>query len=507
LNTALFIAKRLIKRESKQKGLSGPIVRIATVGIALGMAVMIVAVAIVIGFQNEIRQKVIGFGAHIQITNFGTGQGLSQPKLLLDQPFYPSLDTLEEVESIHQYSLKEGVIETADNIQGIILKGVAEDYNWSFFEKNLKEGRIPDFSDEESKDQLLLSSFLAGRLQTNLGEKVAIYFRNAKGSMSQRNFEIVGIYETGLQDLDEQFVLIHIDQIKKINQWGLQANLKMEGCENGKTILKGFGFGGNGRSKLIWSADSLRGAGPHEFCLLGDTTIFVVAREKGTLSDTAFFRFQSKSQNTDHCQCPDDSEIEITTSGGSAKYYTGGFEVMLSDYSELGKMEEIIYKHLNYNLRTTTIRQKSPEIFNWLEMLDLNTFVIITLMILISVINMTSALLILIMERTSMIGILRAIGASAQTVQRIFLYQAGYIILAGMVLGNVIGISFCVLQKEFGLLKLDPANYYVSEVPILLRMDYVLGLNIGVFLICVLMMTLPTLAINGIRPSKAIRFN
>ncbi|MCZ4409458.1 ABC transporter permease [Cryomorphaceae bacterium 1068] len=507
MNTALFIAKRLIKRESKQKGLSGPIVRIATIGIALGMAVMIVAVAIVIGFQNEIRQKVIGFGSHIQITNFGSGQGLSQPKLLVNQPFYPSLDTLEAVENINQFALKEGVIETRDNIQGVILKGVAWDYNWSFFEKNLKEGVIPDFSLDESKNQLLLSSFLAGRLQTNVGEKVAIYFQNAKGSMSQRNFDIVGIYETGLQDLDEQFVLVHIDQIKRINQWGLEANLKLVGCEDGKVSLKGFGFGGKGRSKLIWSADSLRGQGPHEFCLLGDTTIYVVVREKGTLSDTAFFRYNHQGLPASECRCPEDSEVEITTSGGSAKYYTGGFEVMLSNYQKLGKMEEIIYKHLNYNLRTTTIRQKSPEIFNWLEMLDLNTAVIISLMILISVINMTSALLILIMERTPMIGILRAIGASAQTVQKIFLYQAGYIILLGMIIGNVIGISFCLLQGEYGFLKLDPANYYVSEVPILLRIDYIVGLNIGVFLICVLMMTLPTLAINGIRPSKAIRFN
>jgi len=471
------------------------------------MAVMIVAVAIVIGFQNEIRQKVIGFGSHIQITNFGSGQGLSQPKLLIDQPFYPSLDTLREVKSIHQYALKEGVIETGDNIQGIILKGVAQDYNWSFFEKNLKEGSIPDFSKEESKDQLLLSSFLAGRLKIGIGEKVAIYFQNAKGSMSQRNFEVAGIYDTGLQDLDEQFVLVHIDQIKKINQWGLEANLKIVGCEDGKVSLQGYGFGGRGRAKLVWSADSLRGDGPHEFCLEGDTTIYVVARENKTLSDTAFFTYTSTKPITGACACPDESEIAITTTGGSAKYYTGGFEVMLSDYQELGKMEQIIYEHLNYDLRTTTIKQKSPEIFNWLEMLDLNTVVIISLMILISVINMTSALLILIMERTAMIGILRAIGASAQTVQKIFLYQAGYIILFGMVLGNAIGLSFCILQREYGFLKLDPANYYVSEVPILLRTDYLIGLNVGVFLICLIMMILPTLAINGIRPSKAIRFN
>jgi lipoprotein-releasing system permease protein len=170
-------------------------------------------------------------------------------------------------------------------------------------------------------------------------------------------------------------------------------------------------------------------------------------------------------------------------------------------------MEEIIYKHLNYDLRTTTIRQKSPEIFNWLEMLDLNTLVIISLMILISVINMTSALLILIMERTTMIGILRAIGASAEMVRNLFLYQAAYIILLGMVVGNIIGLSLCYIQREYGIFKLDPANYYVSEVPILLRMDLMLYLNMGVFLTCVLMMILPTLAVNGIRPVKAIRFN
>ena len=213
MNTALFIAKRLIKRESKQKGLSGPIVRIATIGIALGMAVMISSLAIVVGFQDEIRKKVIGFGSHIQVTNFGTGQGLSQPKLLIDQPFYPSIDTLDEIESIHQFALKEGVIETKDNIQGVILKGVATDYNWSFFKDNLVRGEIPDYSIEESKNQLLISSYLSGRLKVNISDKVAIYFQNAKGSMSQRNFIVAGIYSTGLQELDEQFILVHINQI------------------------------------------------------------------------------------------------------------------------------------------------------------------------------------------------------------------------------------------------------------------------------------------------------
>lgn len=503
----MFIAKRLIKRESKQKGLSGPIVGIATMGIALGMAVMIASLAIVVGFQDEIRKKVIGFGSHIQITNFGSGQGLSQPKLQIDQPFYPSLDTLDEVESIHQFALKEGVIETKENIQGVILKGIDSDYNWNFFKSNLVKGEIPDYSLKESENQILISSYLSGRLQVELGNKVAIYFQNAKGSMSQRNFYVAGIYNTGLQDLDEQFVLVHIDQIKKINQWGLFANLKLLECKQGLISLKAFSNGGKRRGKLKWNTDSLRGQGPYEFCVNSDTTIYVVASEKNTISDTAFFRFVADAPLSGQCYCPKEGEYTITTSGGSQRYYTGGFEVVLSDYAQLGKMEEIIYKHLDYNLRTTTIRQKSPEIFNWLEMLDLNTLVIISLMIIISVINMTSALLILIMERTSMIGILKAIGASSASIQKIFLYQAGYIILMGMALGNFVGILFCLSQQRYGFIKLDPENYYVSEVPILLNLEDIVYLNLGVFLVCILMMILPTSAINGIRPSRAIRFN
>ncbi len=478
------------------------------IGIALGMAVMIVSLSIVLGFQSEIRQKVIGFGSHIQITNFGTGQGLSGTKLLIDQPFYPSLDTLPEVKSVHQFALKEGVIETKENIQGIILKGVTEDYNWDFFKKNMVAGSIPEYRLNQTSNELLISTFLAGRLGVEIEEKLTIYFQNAKGGMSQRNFVVSGTYNTGLQDLDEQFLIAHIDQIKKINQWGLNANLRVIGCENGRVKLKATGFGGKDRVKLIWSTDSLRGEGPYEFCLNEDTLIYVVAKEAKSISDTAFFNFQrGESQLDGSCECPPDSLLKTFNSGGSGKYYTGGFEVILDRFESLDEMERIIYEHLNYDLRTSTIRQKSPEIFNWLEMLDLNTVIIISLMILISVINMTSALLILIMERTTMIGLLRAIGASGALVRNIFLIQAGYIILFGMAVGNVIGIGICLLQQRYGFLKLDPENYYVSEVPILLNLENIVLLNIGVFLVCTLMMILPTLAVNSIKPARAIRFN
>lgn len=507
MNTPRFIAKRLMKRESTQKGLSGPIVRIATIGIALGMAVMIAAVAIVIGFQNEVREKVIGFGSHIQITNFGSPRGLSYPKLQTDQPFYPGLDSLKGVRSIHVYALKEGVIETPDNIQGVIAKGVGADYDWSFFHDKISQGKIPDFGTEADQDKIMLSTFLAGRLRLKPGDKVPIYFQNARGGMSRRNFKLAAVYETGLQDLDAQFVFIDIDQVRNINQWGLEAAMKAEGCINGRIYLKAFGFGGDGEPRIHWSVDSLRGPGPYGFCIRGDTTIYAVVTDRSqTLPDTAFFEVKGADTKRS-CHCPEVETTAITTSGGSGKYYTGGFEVVLESYQDLDRMDRIIYEHLGHDLRTTTIRQNSPEIFNWLEMLDMNSWIIISLMIFISVINMTSALLILIMERTSMIGILKTLGATSWMVQRIFLYQAGAIIFTGLVAGNLVGLGFCLLQERFGWLRLDPANYYVSEVPVLLHWDHWLLLNVGTFIICLTMMVLPALAVNRIRPSKAIRFD
>lgn len=496
-----------MRRESTKKGLSRPIVRIAMIGIALGMAVMITAVAIVIGFQTEIREKVIGFGSHIQITNFGSPQGLSYPKLRMDQPFYPGLDSLDRVRSIHVYALKEGVIETPENIQGVIAKGVAADYDWSFFDDKIKEGAIPEFGTDSAKGDVMISSFLAGRLQLTVGDQVPIYFQNARGGMSRRNFRLSAIYDTGLQDLDAQFVFIDLDQVREINQWGLDAALTAQGCINGRVYLKAHAFGGDGDHRIRWSADSLAGSGPHGFCILGDTTIYAVVTDRSeTIPDTAFFHV-SGIKDLSFCHCPDVDATSITTSGGSGRYYTGGFEVVLEDYKDLETMDLFIYEHLDHNLRTTNIKQTSPEIFNWLEMLDMNSWIIISLMIFISVINMSSALLILIMERTTMIGILKAMGATTALVQRIFLHQAAVIILVGLVVGNAVGLGFCFLQDHFGWLTLDPENYYVSEVPVLIRWDYLLVLNAGTFAVCLVMMILPALAVNRIHPAKAIRFN
>ncbi len=481
--------------------------RIATAGIAIGMAVMIASVGIVTGFQREIREKVIGFGSHIQISNFATSERYNDPKLLIEQAFYPGIQDEEGVKSIHLFALKQGIIETPENIQGIFAKGVAPDYDWSFMKSNLVEGRIPNLSDTAVSNEIMISDYLAGRMQLEVGKKVAIYFPNSKNSVSQRNFVISGIFDTGLRDLDAQFVFIDIGQIRKINQWGIDAQMRVEGCRGNEVILQALGFGGEGDLRYHWSADSLKGPGPHAFCIAGDTTIYVVVSDKEkTVTDTAFYRVHNFLPPR-ACACPPENRTTVTTSGGSGKYYTGGFDIQLDSYEDLERMDQLIYEHLNYDLRTTTITQRSPEIFNWLEMLDLNTLVIIGLMIIISVINMTSALLILIMERTSMIGILKAMGGTSMLIQRIFLIHAAYIIGIGLFIGNVVGIGLCLIQQTYGWVKLDPENYYVSEVPILLDPLNILILNAGTLMICLIMLLLPSLAVNQIRPARAIRFD
>lgn len=503
MNPSLFIAKRIRGSESKDNELSKPIIRIATLGVGLGIAVMILATSIVTGFQEEIRNKVIGFGSHIQITNFGSSNNELKSRLLVDQNFYPSLDTLSQVASINQFALKEGIIETPDNIQGILAKGVAADYNWEFLREKMVDGKVLDLKAERASNNLLISSFLAGRLGLKLGDKMPIYFQNARNKMSQRNFVVSGIYNTGLKEMDEEFVFIDLKQIKALNLWGIEAFALYEGCDGNVLSITAKGKGGDGQYRYEWSNDStLQGPGPHKFRLKpGERNYVVISDRSQTIPDTAFFSISN------NFSCPERPNLETWNSGGSEKYYTGGFEVQLQSFQDLDRMDQIIYENIDYNFKTTTIKQHLPEIFNWLEMLDLNTIIIIVLMIVISIINMTSALLIMIMERTQTVGLLKALGGSSWFIQKIFLTNAAYIVGIGLIGGNLIGIGLAFIQKTTGILTLDPENYYVSEVPVMLDMTTILGLNLLTLVICIITMVLPSLAVNQIAPSRALRFD
>ncbi|MDG1475985.1 MAG: FtsX-like permease family protein [Vicingaceae bacterium] len=408
MNLEYFISKNIIKGDSHSKKITKPIIRISIIAIALGLIVMIVALSIVGGFQREIRNKVIGFGSHVQITSYDSQNTYEASPISLKQDFYPSLADKEGVKHIQIYATKPGIIKTKEDIYGVVVKGVGADFDWSFFNEKIIDGS--SFLISEVKDNsILVSNHIATKMKLSVGDKMFLYFIQESGQLRPKDFIIKGIYQTGLEQFDNLYVIADIAHIQKRNGWD--------------------------------------------------------------------------------------------------KNQVGGFEVLIDDYSKLDEMGQYVYDNIDYSLHATTIKEQHPDIFSWLDLQDYNVNVIIILMIVVAVINIISALLILILERTNMIGILKALGMPNWNVRKIFLYNAIYLIVKGIIWGNVIGISLCLLQQYFGFLTLPEESYYVSEVPIEMNFLNILLLNIGTLLVCVLMLLIPSYVITKISPVKAIRFD
>lgn len=411
MNFELFIAQRIIQSKEKDNSINKGtrvILRFSIIGVALGVFLMLLSLAVVKGFQGEIRNKVIGFGSHIQITEFNYENPLNFKPMDKNQPFYPDLENEEGVSTIQMYALKEGIIKTEEEIAGVIAKGISTDFNWDFFKQNLEEGEILSLSDSAKSNEVIVSRHLANQLKLEVGKKLLIYFIQ-DGKSRPRKLKITGIYNTGMQQFDKAYILLDIKHIQRLNEW---------------------------------------------------------------------------------------NENQIS-----------GFEVLLDKYEDLFRMDKILYQKIPNRLNTTTITQQYPEIFGWLELQDLNVIVIVTLLTLVCGINMITALLILILEKTNMIGIMKAIGASNKSVRKVFMYMASYLVLMGLFWGNVIGLSFIFLQEKFHLLKLDKASYYMDFVPVDLGIAEWFFLNLGTFILCFIMLLLPSLIISNILPSKTIRFN
>lgn len=408
MNTELFIARRILSKN--KENFSRPIVKIAITSIALGLTVMIIAVAIVTGFQSEIKEKVIGFGSHIQISNFDYNKSFEDSPISKNQSFYPFIDTIEGIKHIQVFANKAGIIKTKDQIQGVVLKGVGADYDWSFFEDKIVEGEKFIVNDSVKTDDVIISRSLSKLLKLKTGDGLRMYFVSGSGSQPRgRKFNIKGIYETELEEFDILYVICDVKHIQKLNRWT-------------------------------------------------------------------------------------DDQI-------------GGFEILIDDFDELEKFANIIYREIGYDLDAKTIKETNPQIFDWLGLQDMNVVVILVLMVLVAGITMISTLLILILERTNMIGILKALGSKDISIRKIFLYNASYIIGKGLLWGNIIGIGLCLLQDYFQLITLNQESYYVSYVPVNLGLQSMLILNAGTFLVCLIMLLIPSLIITRISPVKAIRFS
>jgi lipoprotein-releasing system permease protein len=406
MNTEQFIARRLIK--GGPGSFSAPIIRIAIISVVIGLAVMIVSVAIVTGFQKQIREKIIGFGSHIQIAKFDSNNSFEFEPISGKQAFYTTLARTEGIKHIQAFATKAGIIKTPEQIQGVVFKGVGADFDWSFFSNKLVSGKPFPTKDTTLSNSVIISKNLADLLKIKVGDPLRMYFI-IENQARARRFLVSGIYNTGLAEFDLKFIFGDIRQIQKLNGWGQDS--------------------------------------------------------------------------------------------------VSGFDVYINNFNQLDKIGKLVYKEVGYDLNARTIRDLYPQMFDWLDLQDMNVIIILVLMVLVSGMAMISSLLILILERTNMIGVLKALGARNLSIRRIFIYNAAYIIGKGLLIGNITGISLCLLQKHFSLVSLPQESYFMSVVPINLDILHILFLNAGTLLVCLLMLIVPSFIIARITPVKAIRFD
>ena len=414
MNLPYFIAHRLIKGRRQETSFSRPINVIAVTGIALGLAVMIVAVAVLTGFKQQIRNKIVGFGSNIQILNFDSNLSLETVPISDTQSFIPRIRAMDGIRHVQVFATKAGIIKMSEAIQGVVLKGIGSDFDWKFFESNIVDGSIFTVTDTGRTNQVIISKKISDMLRLKTGDSFAMYF--VQDPPRSRKFTISGIYETSLEEFDKLYVFCDIGHIKRLNGWT-------------------------------------------------------------------------------------DDQVS-------------GFEIFIDDFDRLDEMTMAVRDEVGYRLledetkfKVTNIRLRYPQIFDWLNFQDMNVFIIITLMLLVAGFNMISGLLILILERTNMIGILKALGSSNGTIRKMFLYQASYLIVKGLFWGNIIGTGLALLQLKTGLISLDPASYYIKRVPVNLELSHIILLNLGTMAVIILMLLVPSQLISRITPVKAIRYD
>lgn len=375
---------------------------------------MIMAISILTGFKQEIRNKIVGFAGHIQVLNFDSNYSYETEPISTSQDFIAKLEKNNSVKHIQPFATKAGIIKTDDNIQGVVLKGVDASYDWSFFRNNLVEGSVLELNDSTRSTGVIISARIADMLNLKLNDSFSMFF--VQDPPRQRRFTIEGIYETSVEEMDKIFVICDINQIRRLNGW----------------------------------------------------------------SDTQ----------------------------------ASGFEIIIDNFNDIGFMTYVVRDAIGYRiaedqeqLKVTNIGLKYPQIFDWLNFQDTNVIIILVLMLVVAGFNMISGLLILILEKTNMIGILKALGSEDWIIRKIFLYQAAYLIAKGLFWGNIIGIGIAWLQQKFSIISLDPSSYYLTTVPVNLNPLHILLLNAGTMLIIVVMLLIPSHLISRISPVKAIRFD
>lgn len=414
MNLPFFLAKRIYTNNTDKTRVDRPAIRIAIAGVAVGLAVMLVSVSVVFGFKHTIRNKVVGFGSHIQVANFMTLQASEQYPIQMGDSMLRVLRAIPGVRNVQRFAMKQGILKTNNDFLGVAFKGIAADYDTTFIHQNLVAGAIPHFSDSAGKQQVVISQAIADQLNLKLGDKVFAYFIDNTG-VKARRFTVAAIYQTNLSQYDKVTCFIDFYTAVKLN---------------------------------AWETDQASGA---------ELTV----KDFDRLSETAA-RVVNKVNRT------------------------------IDRYGE--------------TYSSQTIQEMNPQIFSWLDLLDLNVWIILGLMLSVAGVTMISGLLIIILERTAMIGILKAVGARNVTIRRTFLWFAVFTIGKGMLIGNLIGIGLIALQHYTGLVKLNPATYYVNTVPVEFNLPVWLLLNVVTLLISVFVLIAPSYLVSKINPAASMRY-
>lgn len=416
MNFPLFIARRIYSDHiGDQQKVSKPAIRIAVAGVAIGLAVMIISVCVVLGFKHTIRDKVVGFGSHIQVANFYTLQSsaIDQP-IAIGDSMMNVLKKTEGVKHVQRFAMKQGILKTDNDFLGVMFKGVGPEFDSTFIHKSMVEGSIPHFSDQQSTNRILISKDMASKLRVKAGDRIFAYFIG-EGGVRTRRFTISGVYQTNLAQYDKTTCFCDLYTARKLN---------------------------------AWTDDMVTGAEltVNDFKQLSTTANDIINRVNRT---------QDKYGNT---------------------------------------------------FSSKTIRELSPQIFSWLDLLDLNVWIILAIMTAVAVVTMISGLLIIILERTTMIGVLKALGARNSTVRHTFLWFAAFIIGKGLLIGDALALALILLQKFTGFAKLDPQTYYVDVVPIELDWMLIVALNIATMLIALFVLIAPSYLVSHIHPAKSMRY-
>ena len=411
MSVVTFIANRFNREERDNKKMSRPAVRIAIIGIALGLAVMLLSIAVIVGFKREVRNQIIGFGSHIQIMSYNNYNSLNSEPITLTPQLDSLLQSTPNITDIQHIATQPGIIHTEKAFQGILLKGIDSTYNWDFFSKNLIEGSIPH-SSFLTPNSSLISSSIARTMNLCVGDSFVVYI--VTDGLRARKFTVAGIYQTTFADYDKLYILTDINQIQRLNHW----------ADNQYSSL----------------------------------------------------------------------------------------EILVNDYSRLNQTSSDLFnkiitysRNTNILYRVETIESLTPQIFDWLAMLDMNAVIIIILMLAVSGFCVISGLLILILERSATIGLLKSLGANNWTIRRIFLTQSAYLISRGMLWGNIIGLLIIAIQYFTHIIPLDPTSYYVDHVPVYLSFSAWLLINIGLAISSILMLVGPSYFVTRISPAEAMR--